>query len=154
MGLSKPITIGGGLTAAEIQTMIDNLNNSIGEKVDSQTESFNAKVDSQTSSLESSISGSGGASIDDIKTALDEKLPQYKASGIVKLNKYGTFSTDDYTTNVTIPISEKINPANVYIFLKPANGLTYSTISKIDEYSFTVYAGGGSANYYQLIEFN
>ena len=80
MGLNKPITVGGGLTAAEVQTIID-----------AQTTAIAVKVDAQTNTLKTDIpsSISGGASISDIKAALDEKLPQYQNRGVVKSSQYG-----------------------------------------------------------------
>ena len=75
MGLNKPITVGGGLTAAEVQTIID-----------AQTTAIAGKVDAQTNTLKTDIpsSISGGASISDINAALDEKLPQYQNGAVVK----------------------------------------------------------------------
>lgn len=75
MGLNKPITVGGGLTAAEVQSIID-----------AQTTAIAGKVDAQTNTLKTDIpsSISGGASISDINAALDEKLPQYQNGTVVK----------------------------------------------------------------------
>ena len=82
MGLNKPITVGGGLTAAEVQSIID-----------AQTTAIAGKVDAQTNTLKTDIpsSISGGASISDINAALDEKLPQYQNGAVVKSKQIGTF---------------------------------------------------------------
>ena len=79
MGLNKPITVGGGLTAAEVQAIID-----------AQTTAISGKVDAQTNTLKTDIpsSISGGASISDINAALDEKLPQYASGSVVKSRQF------------------------------------------------------------------
>lgn len=75
MGLNKPIKVDGGLTAADVQSIID-----------AQTTAIAGKVDAQTNTLITDIpsSISGGASISDINAALDEKLPQYAGGAVVK----------------------------------------------------------------------
>ena len=87
MGLNKPITVGGGLTAAEVQTIID-----------AQTTAIAGKVDAQTNTLKTDIpsSISGGASISDINAALDEKLPQYQNGAVVKRMQVYYASAIDY----------------------------------------------------------
>ena len=96
MGLNKPISVGGGLTAAEVQTIID-----------AQTTAIAGKVDAQTNTLKTDIpsSISGGASIDDIKSALDEKLPQYQNGAVVKSVQRGSI----YSTNSNVTDSVAIN---------------------------------------------
>ena len=86
MGLNKPMISGGGLTSAEVQAIIDAQTNAIKAKVDSQTNVITSKVEDQTATLKTDIpnSVSGGASVDDIKSALDEKLPQYTSGAVVK----------------------------------------------------------------------
>ena len=55
MGLNKPITVGGGLTAAEVQSIIDAQTTAIAGKVDAQTTDIQSRLDSQKSSIETSI---------------------------------------------------------------------------------------------------
>ena len=96
MGLNKPITVGGGLTAAEVQTIID-----------AQTTAIAGKVDAQTNTLKTDIpsSISGGASISDINAALDEKLPQYAGGAVVKSKQLIFTSGNNDGSEKTIAIS-------------------------------------------------
>ena len=89
MGLNKPITVGGGLTAAEVQSIID-----------AQTTAINGKVDAQTDALKADLpsSISGGASVSEIKAALDEKLPQYQNGAVVKSRQIAIANADDSKT--------------------------------------------------------
>lgn len=89
MGLNKPITVGGGLTVAEVQSIID-----------AQTTAIVGKVDAQTNTLKTDIpsSISGGASISDINAALDEKLPQYQNGAVVKSRQIAIANADDSKT--------------------------------------------------------
>ena len=69
MGLNKPITVSGGLTAAEVQTTVQSI-------IDAQTTVITGKVDAQTNTLKTDIpsSISVGASISDINASLDERM--------------------------------------------------------------------------------
>lgn len=101
MGLNKPITVGGGLTAAEVQAIIDAQTTAIAGKVDAQTTAITGKVDEQTNTLKTDIpsSISGGASISDINAALDEKLQQYADGDSIHaiwLNDYKTYGENSY----------------------------------------------------------
>ena len=90
MGLNKPISVSGGLTAADVQTIID-----------AQTTAITGKVDEQTNTLKTDLpsSISGGASISDINAALDEKLPQYQ-SGVVKSKQICYYPSADLTNSI------------------------------------------------------
>ena len=150
MGLNKPIKVDGGLTAAEVQSIID-----------AQTTAISGKVDAQTNTLKTDIpsSISGGASISDIKSALDEKLPQYTGGTNIKSKSYGTFSTSSAATNITskkITLPYRINPDNTIILLDGCVDHYFGCkLDSVVEDGFTVTFMSGDNKYsYQVVEFN
>ena len=158
MGLNKPITVGGGLTAAEVQTIIDAQTTAISGKVDAQTTAISEKVDAQTNTLKTDIpsSISGGASISDINAALDEKLPQYSSGTVVKSNYYGVASSPDEGTNdFTIALSNKINPSNTQVFWNDCANYSSGNVSRLTEINENyVKFWGYRAICYQIVEFS
>ena len=150
MGLNKPITVGGGLTAAEVQSIID-----------AQTTAIAGKVDAQTNTLITDIpsSISGGASISDINAALDEKLPQYAGGTNIKSKSYGTFSTSSAGATITskkITLPYTINPDNTIILLDGCVDNYFGCkLDSVVEDGFTVTFMSGDNKYsYQVVEFN
>ena len=157
MGLNKPITVGGGLTAAEVQSIID-----------AQTTAIAGKVDAQTNTLKTDIpsSISGGASISDINAALDEKLPQYQNRAVVKSKQFGTFNGKKTQQTIAIP---KVNSSKCHIEFYDAlefygNPSVFTVNTILDELSdeyFKIRGGffnKGSADFsaeisYEIIEF-
>lgn len=112
MGLNKPITVGVGLTAAEVQSIID-----------AQTTAIAGKVDAQTDTLKTDIpsSISGGASISEIESTLDAKLPQYSSGAVVKSKQIVTsaaYSTNDEIANYAVQLFNKGLLPKLYLLEK------------------------------------
>ncbi len=165
MGLNKPINVGGGLTAAEVQTIID-----------AQTATINSKVDAQTSTLKTDLpsSISGGASVSEIKAALDEKLPQYSGGKVVKSKQLGFFTSNKDGTDKTVAIST-IDASKSHITLYCENRARYKIggnydwlspkLKSMTNNSFTIVDGnfdgwdngnnskGTQTIFYEIIEF-
>lgn len=125
MGLNKPITVSGGLTAAEVQTTVQSI-------IDAQTTAITGKVDEQTNTLKTDLpsSISGGASISDINAALDEKLPQYQNGAVVKSKQVGVFGGNADGSQKTIAISPVNSSKSTIKF--------FTDIGLCDKYSSTI----------------
>lgn len=165
MGLNKPITVSGGLTAAEVQSIID-----------AQTTAISVKVDAQTNTLKTDIpsSISGGASVSEIKAALDEKLQQYSGGKVVKSKQLGFFTSNKDGSDKTVAINT-INASKAHITFYCENRSRYRIAGESDwlsaklksmtNNSFTIVDGnyngwsegyneqGTQTIYYEIIEF-
>lgn len=150
MGLNKPITVGGGLTAAEVQSIVDAQTTAISEKVDAQTNTLKTDIPSSIS---------GGASISDINAALDEKLPQYQNGAVVKSKQFGTFTPSNDVQTIAI---SPIDPSKSIVIINGGKAYTdggYSSsggnvmLTELSENSFTCKQGSGYDACYQIVEF-
>lgn len=135
MGLNKPITVSGGLTAAEVQSIID-----------AQTTAISGKVDAQTNTLKTDIpsSISGGASVDDVKAALDEKLSQYQNVAVVKSIQRGVGTLASLVISPVNAGKSILLIDGIVTTSKVKSNDTKYTTSEYADYPYSDYAWGNS----------